>query len=276
MSAPGEPRLSADDIEAWASWQRVFAIHANLSSLQRKIDRAKELVSREIDRSKSPMLGWSGGKDSTALAHLVVVELGAKHVALVSEKDDLDYPGEEEYVRGLAERWNAKLELVRPDVSPAAWIESRATFMRAGDDIHSRSSGLSKACFYGVMERSNEGRDLVMMGLRAEESSRRAGLLKNKGVAYTLKNGTRRAHPLAFWTGQDVFAYLARAGVEPLHPYRCIGLMHRHAPWEIRKSWWLPGCGSAHGQYAWLRRYYPSLFERARRWFGNSALAQLS
>lgn len=268
-----EPRLSAADQRCWDGWQMAFSLRARSIEFRRRLDSARRLAAIEIDRARTPMVGWSGGKDSTALAHLVVVDLGLRHVRLVSEKDDLDYPGEEDYVRALATAWNARLDVVRPATSPASWIERRASFMDLGDDIHGRSSGLSKACFYGVMDDASHGHDLVMMGLRSEESGRRRNLLRARGMAYTIANGTRRAHPIGEWSGMDVFAYLQTVGVEPLHVYRCVSLMHSREPWQIRKSWWLPGRSAAHGQVAWLKRYYPSLFARLSAWFPSARAA---
>jgi hypothetical protein len=191
----------------------------------------------------------------------VRVGLGADVLA-VSEKDDLDYPGEEEYVRALAAAWGLRLEIVRPPVSPMAWLLERRGSLSAGEDVHGRSAGLSKACFYGVMEQANRGHDLVMMGLRAEESGHRKALRRGKGLVYHLKTGQRRAIPIGDWTGLDVFAYLQAHDIEPLPVYRCCGWLpeHRHKPWMIRKSWWLPGAHAKHGGVAWLKRYWPSLF----------------
>ena len=61
-----------------------------------------------------------------------------------------------------------------------------------------------------------------------------------------------------------MFAYLQAHDVEPLHVYRCCGWLpeHRMKPWLIRKSWWIPGAHAGQGGAAWLKRYYPSLFQR--------------
>jgi hypothetical protein len=43
--------------------------------------------------------------------------------------------------------------------------------------------------------------------------------------------------------------------------------MHREEPWRLREEWWVPGAtGARYGQYAWLRRYYPSLWRQLREW----------
>lgn len=245
-------------------------MHARSIGFRRRLDDARRIVDREVAVATRTQVAWSGGKDSTAMAHLVVVDRGLRHVDLVSEKDDLDYPGEEEYVRELAYAWGAQLHIVRPATSPSEWLAARARAMDVCDDIHGRSAGLSKACFYSVMEEANRGYDLVMLGLRSEESGRRRALRTARGKAYTLVDGTRRLLPIADWSGMDVFAYLQSVGVEPLPVYRCVALMHAREPWRIRKSWWVPGRNSNNGGVTWLRRYYPSLFERLTALFPNT------
>lgn len=248
-------------MRVWEGWKRTFEMHTRTRQYQRHVDDALRLVERALRGKLSPLISWSGGKDSTALTHLVRVKYGAD-IAVISEKDDLDYPGEEAYVRALAEEWNARVEIVRPPVSPLGWLLERRGVFSAGEDVHSRNAGLSKACFYGVMERAGEGHDVALWGLRAEESGPRRRLLTRKGPLYQLAAGTWRAHPLAFWTGLDVFAYLHAHEIEPLSVYKCCGWLpeHRTKPWLIRKSWWLPGAHAKNGAVAWLARYYPSLY----------------
>lgn len=261
--APEEPRLTAEDVRVWDGWRRTFDLHARTLSHRRAVDGAMRIAERAISSASSPMVSWSGGKDSSALAHMLRVRIGAGVLAL-SEKDDLDYTGEEDYVRSLAAAWDLNLEIVRPPVSPLGWLLERRGQLSAGEDMHGRAAGLSRACFYGAMERASEGHDMVLWGLRAEESGRRRALLTAKGTDYAIKNGSRRCAPLAHWTGLDVFAYLQEHGVEPLPVYRCCGWLpeHRQKPWLIRKSWWIPGAHAAHGQAAWLKRYWPSLFAK--------------
>ncbi len=260
-----EPILTAEDVRVWEGWRRTFKMHTRTLDYRRAVSQAMRIAASALEQSPTAAISWSGGKDSTAVTHLVRVGLGAD-VPAISEKDDLDYPGEETYVRELADAWGLRLTIVRPPVSPVGWLLERRGRLSAGEDMHSRSAGLSKACFYGVMEQANEGSALTVWGLRAEESGRRRSLLTAKGANYTLKSGMRRSAPLAFWTGLDVFTYLQEHGIEPMQVYRCCGWLpeHRRAPWMIRKSWWIPGAHAKHGQAAWLRRYWPSLYARLR------------
>lgn len=263
-----EPRLDSNDHACWSRLQILARQRARTVEHRRLVEAAKRVASRSLEQATRPAVMWSAGKDSTALAHLVTVELGAD-VPLMSEKDDLDYPGEEDYVRHWAAAWGARLEIIRPDVSPSQWVAEHAQELTPGSDFHSRAAGLSKACFYDVVERANAERDLVFLGLRAEESPGRAKNRHVHGLTYTRKArpGQVMCSPLGDWTGLDVYAYLEVRGVEPLHVYRCIGFMHSREPWRVRKSWWLPGGSSNLGGIAWLRRYYPSLYRQMVEWF---------
>lgn len=255
---------------------RAAAVHASTLVFRRRVDGAKRAVEQALAKSRRACVSWSAGKDSSCLAHLVTVEIGARDVELLSEKDDLDFPGEEAYVTDHAVAWGAHLTILRPPISPAAFIEAeaRAGRIHAGDDIHGRAAALSKTCFYNVMLEADQAYDVVMLGLRAEESGIRAHVRRTRGLVYELKSrgGQTRANPLGDWKGIDVYAYALSRGIDLLHVYRCIGLMHAAEPWRLRKSWWLPGAGSARGQIVWLERYYPSLFRRLVSWMPHAAL----
>jgi 3'-phosphoadenosine 5'-phosphosulfate sulfotransferase (PAPS reductase)/FAD synthetase len=251
-----EPILRPEDHEAWAYWQRVCAVHARSPGFQRRVTQAKRYVLEALDLEPHACVMWSGGKDSTCLAHLVTHELGLTHVQLISQKDDLDYPDEEAYVRELAARWGAQLEVLRPDVSALGYL--REHMAEVDEDIHSRRAGLSRAVFYDLVDRACSRYRCVMMGLRAEENDARMMRLATAGPVARLKAGRVHAHPLAWWSGLDVLTYVATRELPLLPLYRCVGYLHRERPWAVRKSWWVCGRDKTHA--AWLRHYYPSLY----------------
>lgn len=258
--------MSLDDERVWATWQRAAAAHGRTVAHRRRIDSTLRLLDRATPLA-SAAVSWSGGKDSTVMTHVVCVKFGAQ-VDVVSEKDDLDFPGEEDYVRQLAERWRLRLHIERPDVSPEAWV--RQHLQHPGDEIHARHSGLSRVCFYPVVERFERRYQTMALGLRSEESGIRAGLRRARGRDYRLVSGKRRLLPIADWAGLDVYAYAQAHDIELLPLYRCVAFMHADAPWTLRKSWWLPGVGARFGQVAWLRRYYPSLYRKLAAWMPSA------
>lgn len=264
-----EPILDARDRAVWDVWCRTALVHAQTQAHRDRVDRAKRHAADALQRVPNAYVPWSGGKDSTALAHLVRVELGAD-VPAVSEKDDLDYPGEVEYVERLAAAWGLRLRIVRPDIAPTELIASRLAAMHPGDEIHARAAELSERCFYSVMRVVERDYDLTIWGIRTAESQRRRIARARNGITYQLAAGHWRSQPIADWLDIDVYAYLLAREIPVLDVYRCVGLMHAREPWRIRKSWWLPGTSASHGQIAWLRRYYPSLYRRMLGWWPHA------
>lgn len=265
-----EPVLRPEDERIWAAWVATCRIHARQREHLRRVDTARRRVADALAAAPAWGVFWSGGKDSTALVHLACVDLG-RSLPVVSEKDDLDYPGEEGYVGGIARAWDLELTVLRPEVSPRAWMAANARDLGAGGDLHSRAAGLSRACFYDVVERYGARFDGVMLGMRQEESKGRA---KSRAVHGTLY---RKAHPyrdggqwvstpLADWSGLDVMAYLLSRDIPMLSVYRCVALAHAREPWRLRKSWWVPGSHSRWGGVAWLQHYYPSLYRQLAEW----------
>lgn len=258
--ARSEPVLTEDDVLLWESWRRAALVHAKSRRFARRLDAARRIIDRACAEVDGWAIMWSGGKDSTAMVHLL-----AQHGVLgpvFSEKDDLDYPGERDYVTGLASAWGLDLRIISPDISLQNWVRDHAHDLAADEDFHGRAAGLSKEHFYGLVEQATAEHAGIFLGLRQEESYGRRMNRVTHGTLYRKKSGQWVCTPIVDWSGLDVMAYMAANGIEPLHVYRCIGFMHRDEPWRVRKSWWIPGASTRFGGIAWLRRYYPSLFAR--------------
>lgn len=257
-----EPILRPEDLRAWETWRRTALVHAESAKHLRRVRVAIDVATEAFEETGGNIvLMWSGGKDSTTMAHLVRVEAGLPVVA-VSEKDDLDYPGEEDYVTRLAAEWHLDLRIVRPPVSLVEWVEQND--VAAGEDIHGRSATLSKENFYSVVEGATDAFDGVYLGLRKGESHGRMMNRITHGHSYRRRDGKLVCQPLADWSGLDVMAYMAARDIDPLPMYRCIAFDPDHLgePWRVRKSWWVPGAGARYGATAWLKHYYPSLYRK--------------
>ena len=105
---------------------------------------------------------------------------------------------------GRAAAWGARLEVLTPPVSPSQWIADAAARgeVRTFDDIRSRRAGLSKACFYGLMEENDRGRTLTMLGLRREESNDRNRVAMHACMAARDRRQSGEAGPrsgLTYW-----------------------------------------------------------------------------
>ena len=278
-STIGEPRLRYDDLRAWDGWQKTVLLHSKTLAHGRVVDNAKRVITATLKAAPDSAVMWSGGKDSTVMTHLICVGAGAR-LPVLSEKDDLDYPGELAYVERIAAAWGLDLRILTPPISPSHWIADHAAELDICGDYHSRAAGLSKACFYDVVEKANAGFGGIFLGLRQEESNGRAidrathrATIGGQRVLdlYQRANGKWRSCPLGGWKGIDVYAYAETHGIELLPLYKCIAFMHAREPWRIRKSWWIPGASSRMGGVAWLAHYYPSLFAKLRTWFPSAA-----
>ena len=253
-----EPVLTDDDRDLWAAWSETSCLWARGSVHAHRVDEARRAIADMQERAPRAYIAWSGGKDSTAMAHLAA-GLGVR--VAMSVKDDLDFPGEEEYLRVLAAQWGIRLDIERPAFSLQSWLVEHPG-LDASDDMHGRATAFSEAAFYSLIDayRDRHGCPGVYLGLRGEESRGRKMNLATRGLVYEKCGGEIVCQPLARWRGIDVFAYLLSRDIPVLPLYRCVAL--RREPDRIRKSWWLPGADSKRGGMIWLRTYWPSLYGR--------------
>lgn len=258
--ARAEPVLTPQDVALWRRWSTMWREWARTASHARAVDRARRVLSEFLEHHAGVAhLGWSAGKDSTALA-VLAAQLGAR-VPVLSVKDDLDFPGEVEYLTEVSSRFPMDLHIRRPGFSLQDWIRDHG--LDVASELHSRASAFSRAAFYDVIaawcrEQNSTG---AILGIRAAESSAREAAAAARGQIYQRRDGEWVCLPLLWWRQDDVYAFLLGNRVEPLHVYRCIRF-HAERPERVRKSWWIGGTANRRGAAVWLRTYYPSLYRR--------------
>jgi len=197
-----EPILTSADRSTWEQWERLALAHAGLAVHKARVQRSLGIVADMAKRCPSAYIAWSGGKDSTALVHLVCVEAGLP-VRAMSIKDDLDFPGEEEYVLDLSAEWGVACDIVRPPFSLQDWLKQHGAELDPGEDMHGRDVAFAKKAFYLVVEayRLSHASPGVYLGLRKEESRARMMNRIQRGPIYTKKTGETVCQPLCDWTG---------------------------------------------------------------------------
>lgn len=259
-----EPILTAEDERQWEAWERACLAWARTTAHEKRVERALRELKTAFDMSDNWSLMWSGGKDSTAMVHLAS-HVGVGSVRAVSVKDDLDFPGEEEYIVDLAREWGVNIEILHPPCSLVGHITENENLFWVGADIHGRDAGLSRLAFYPILKQhcDDNGRYDIVLGLRAAESRGRNMNRATRGTTYRKKDGQLVCQPIADWADIDVYAYLLSRGIPLLPLYRCV--RYSESPGRVRKSWWLPGKNATQGGTIWLRTYYPSLFMKLRR-----------
>jgi phosphoadenosine phosphosulfate reductase len=238
-------------------WREYYLLHASSATFRKKVNKAREAIANFLDLGIKSYVSVSGGKDSTAMMHLVWQTDAS--VAVMSEKDDMDFPGELEYMHKLQQLYNLNLTIIQPDVS--LWdIVKKFDFT---EDIHSRGTEFSDEFFYGLIEefQYKNNYKAVFLGLRAEESKGRMhNYAINRSIYYNESERHLVCQPIATWTGIDVMAYLFENEVPILDVYFKTKFVL--APHEIRKSWALPSHQSSKGQALWLKYYYPEIFQK--------------
>jgi 3'-phosphoadenosine 5'-phosphosulfate sulfotransferase (PAPS reductase)/FAD synthetase len=190
-----------------------------------------------------------------------MVKATSPTVPIMVQFDDCDWPEKRPYIERVAAAQGWTYYAVEPDFS--VW-EAAARARLGMDNICAQAHHLTRDSFLRPLDdkRQELGCDGVFLGLRAAESHARAMNIYTRGMLYDRKDGTRRCCPLAFWTTEDVFAYLTEHEVE-INP--CYFNNALRPPEDIRLSWALPTpTGIRYGDMAHLRRYYPRQFQRLR------------
>lgn len=256
-----EPLLTSEDERIWALWKKTCLIHARTRSFMQRLKKTEHIIAEMHRICPQAYIAWSAGKDSTVLTHFITQCCGVPARAM-SVKDDMDFPGETEYVHSRAEDWNIIVDILTPSFSLEAWLERNSARIYMGDDLHGRNTEFSAQGFYSLIERYNEERGWpgVYLGIRREESVHREKNYAVRGHIYEKKSGDIICQPLALWSEKDVYAYAFVNDIELLPVYQCVRLSK--TPGSIRKSWYIPGTSAKHGQVVWLRTYYPSLYEK--------------
>lgn len=187
-------------------------------------DEADACIRWALGSAEHPFVAFSCGKDSAVLAHMVLSADSSVPLRFLSSGETRLMHDVDGVIRWFRSRMGADVEEINIDrVFSEEWAGS--------------SWGEQKRAGRGDLDRLNTGADLVFMGLRIEESQRRARSLRMHrdrsipGYAYRYVSGDRvglwRACPLARWGLDDVRAYLAEHSIPVLHWYHAHGLSGR-------------------------------------------------
>lgn len=238
-------------------WRELYLTHAGTNAFKKKVEKSMDIIARFLDLDVVCYGSVSGGKDSTAMMHLInEVNYGFQYVSV---KDGMDFPGEVEYLRELASMFGLRIEILTPRVDLWEVVKDHDFT----EDIHSKGTSFSDDYFYGVLKEYQTRKEYkgVFLGLRAAESNgRRINRAKNGTIYYNESWHQLVCQPLADWNAADVFAYLFSREIPILDVYFKTNFVK--SPEEIRKSWVLPSAQSSKGQALWLKYYFPEIFRK--------------
>jgi len=234
-----------------------FMLNAELDSYLRNVERSIEYIHKAFEITSDWYVAWSGGKDSTALAHLVTRLY--PETEIWSEKDDCDFPGEYEYVKMVGEKYNFNLKITFCD---SLWQAIQDQKIDICEDLHSRGTAFSDQFFYSEVAKQEARHDGCFLGLRDQESRGRRLNTYMRSAIYQKKNGKYICNAIHHWSAVDVFSYLVSHEIPILDVYFKTKFMGH--PTKIRKSWMLPSHQASQGYCSWLRYYYPEMFEQLK------------
>lgn len=233
-------RHTKRDIEAWNSWSVLDRIHGRSSSFARKESIALERIRSFVAEGKS-WCAVSWGKDSCVIAHMVQI-LGLVDVPIVSVK--------------LTPIFNPDCDTVRDKFLtsfPHTYHEIIVDCVRGKTGWHAVSVAESKVpqnVEVGFKQANAVYGDRSIRGIRGAESGTRQMSKMVHGVSTA-----HSCRPIIDWTGQDVFAYLAKYDI-PVHPAYAMsygGMLDRD---RIRVSFLGGSTGSGKGRDEWESTYY--------------------
>ncbi|MFD7011186.1 phosphoadenosine phosphosulfate reductase family protein [Rhodococcus jostii] len=209
-------------------------------------------------------VAFSGGKDSLVVLDLVRrVEPDAPVVFFDS---GLDYPETYDYLTELADRWQLDLHRVSADppllqvlVDSGLWDHTAPTDHAAARvDLHQVL----------ITEPAHRAHALLgpgeLWGVRADESAARRLLYTRGGRRDGIiarGDGTIAYGPIWNWTTADVWAHIARHRL-PVNPVYDKLTQLGPPDSQHRLSHLLDGSHLDRGRLTWLRRGWPTLFEK--------------
>jgi 3'-phosphoadenosine 5'-phosphosulfate sulfotransferase (PAPS reductase)/FAD synthetase len=217
----------------------IAALHSKTNLFKRRLEQARRVVSEALQKSNSPYVALSTGKDSTVVYGLVCEQ--AKNTPAIWSDDEWFLPESLEYVQRL-QTTGLDVRQIRTNAWHAEW------FQVAGD-------------WDGIPHYARvHNMDLVFLGLRQDENTRRLFHLRKFGpLFFAQSDDFWHCNPIWQWTCCDVWAYIHSTGLDYNRAYdkmEEIGIpleQQRIGPFAVEGV-------LGYGQLTILKRGWPDLF----------------
>ncbi len=192
---------------------------SNVRRLLQEIDSAKEIITTALSKHTTPVVTFSGGKDSLVVLDLVR-SIRPETTALFVNTGN-EYTETVLYARSLSNIIEVEPEMpIKDNDGNKEIIKGNRVFWKCVEvygfaKSKDKSTRHGNACCFWLKEKplrtwqKNQGIDLVFTGLTSAESRQRMMTLKRMGYYYHNKqDDTYRCHPIHDWTEQDVWDYI--------------------------------------------------------------------
>ncbi|MBA7558656.1 Phosphoadenosine phosphosulfate reductase [subsurface metagenome] len=198
--------------------------------LKEKVDLTKELINKGLSEGKAAVM-WSGGKDSTALLHMVQEQ--QSDVIVLWNNTGVEFPETWPFIKQIRHDWNLNLHIARPkDGVNFWWCVERYGWPLFGKHVRSSThhvqvrrlsqrvekavkvARISSYCCDWLKKKPTiallreSGVKVQILGNMVAESDMRWFAWIDTGEFYFSKAARRwKLTPMYFWTDDDVWAY---------------------------------------------------------------------
>lgn len=216
------------------------------------ISDAKMIIRNAIDRNGTGNIAVavSGGKDSTAMAHLV--RQYCEPIMLWNDSG-LELPESKDVIQKLSDMLKCRIIIAKGDAI-SAWQKNMAD----------GKTDVDQTALFGPSQQAikDNGISLEFVGLREDEAKARKMLLRSRGAIFQNKRwGCMTAFPMRKWKSEDCLAYIDEHNL-PLHP------AYTRTEWKerekIRVSWVYDDRWESEGQSEYCRKYYPKIYRQLK------------
>jgi len=235
-------------------------LYARLRPFQRLVDRTLTDIEHMLSAvSDGWIVAFSGGKDSTVLLDLAR-RVDANLPAIFVDSG-AEYPETLAFVSVTP-----RVTTYHPELSLLEMYRMVDQWGHVGGEYpdHHWPHGSIKRCMIEEPMRRVR-RDLGtagnLIGLRADESSRRTLLRRTRGKLFQVADGQWRGYPLFDWTTADVWGYIASRELAYNAVYdRLAELGEPREQWRVAP--YAGGSAIGFGRWSALKRGWPELFNR--------------
>lgn len=187
---------------------------------------AIDLIKMALGRAKKPVISCSFGIDSIMVLYLTrkaLVEMGRNpsDIEIVWNNTLNEFPEVREFATTLTEAWDLNLTVTKPKKPLKKIIDDNggidSSYFTARKGSRKEGQPLSERCCntlkHEPMKRATKENnwDLIMVGLRADESNQRLlASLRDGEYFYSSGtwNGTMMARPILWMTDDDIWEYV--------------------------------------------------------------------